>query len=242
MQRFKKILLQGATLFTVSFISFAPMNAQAQGYNQQGYGNQGGYYQNDNQGYNNNQYDNNQGYNNNQNYDNNQGYNNNQDYNNNQGYNQNYDNNQVGYNQPEQNQQPSGPITQVNVQFKMSGAYNQLFNPKKDKFQIFLRGLNNPKESTKGTEPVRLDMSGGQAVFDEKAGDQPKGLLVALSKAGENYQSFCTSKNSKVKDSVITGFPQQITVTLTDGDKPYSASDGTLRNDSYPNCEIIINN
>lgn len=137
-------------------------------------------------------------------------------------------------------QQSAGPTLQVQVQMDMSGEYQQMFNKEQEKFQILLRALNDTKNSTKGSKPVRIDLNGGEATFDDKAGDEPKGVLVALSKVGNTYQHFCSGKG--IKDGVITSFPKGINITLKNGNKPYKTSAGVLRNDSYPNCEVEVQN
>jgi hypothetical protein len=140
----------------------------------------------------------------------------------------------------EQEQEPALPTLQVQVQMNMSGEYKTIFNKEKGKFQVFLRALNDTKNSTKGSKPVKLDLNGGDAAFESASAngsiDQPQGVLVALSKVGNTYQYFCSGKG--IKDGVIKGFPQGIKITLTNGNKPYKTAAGTLRNDSYPNCQV----
>ncbi len=137
-------------------------------------------------------------------------------------------------------QDPALPTLQVQVQMNMSGEYQTMFNKEQEKFQIFLRALNNTKNSTKGSKPVRLDLNGGDATFESasvnESIDQPQGVLVALSKVGNTYQYFCSGEG--MKDGIITGFPQGINITLTNANKPYKTAAGILRNDSYPNCQV----
>lgn len=148
------------------------------------------------------------------------------------GYDQSYDESGEA-----QEEAPTGPSLNVSVQMNMSGEYSKMFNKEKEKYQIFLRALNNSKDSNKGSKPVRLDIDGGDAAF-QGIEDEPKGVLVALSKQGTNYQYFCSGKN--VKNGVISKFPQSISITLKNGNKPYKTAAGTLRNDSYPNCEVTF--
>lgn len=137
-------------------------------------------------------------------------------------------------------QQSEDPTLQVRVKMNMSGKYKQMFAKEKGKFQIFLRALSDLNNSKKGSKPVRLDLNGDKAIFDDKAGDQPQGVLVAISKAGTNYQHFCSGKN--MKDGVIKSFPKGISITLKDANSPYATKAGVLRNDSYPNCEVEVQN
>lgn len=162
-----------------------------------------------------------------------------------QGYNDDYqdynesDSSDQGYNDENQGDDvqnaPAGPSLNVSVEMNLSGEYGQMFNQEKDKYEVFLRALNDPEDSRKGSKPARLSIDGGDVTF-EKIEDEPKGVLVGISRVGNNYQYFCSGKN--VKDGVIKGFPQNITVTLKNGNKPYKTVAGTLRNDSYPNCEV----
>ena len=86
----------------------------------------------------------------------------------------------------EEEQEPALPTLQVQVQMNMSGEYKTIFNKEKGKFQVFLRALNDTKNSTKGSKPVKLDLNGGDAAFESASAngsiDQPQGVLVALSK------------------------------------------------------------
>lgn len=166
----------------------------------------------------------------------------------------NQDDNNGGYNQPSENsdneegegeeQGSSAPTLQVQVNMNMTGEYRSMFNKEKGKFQIFLRALNDTKNSTKGSKPVKLDLNGGDATFEPASVndsiDEPKGVLVAITKVGNTYQYFCNGKG--IKAGVITGFPQGINITLTNGNKPYKTAANKLRNDAYPNCQVEVAN
>ncbi|WP_052045784.1 hypothetical protein [Candidatus Paracaedibacter symbiosus] len=130
----------------------------------------------------------------------------------------------------------SNPSLNVQVNRVMKGEFGNMFGKEQEKFEIFLRAMDNSTDSTKGSKPVRLPIDGGQATFDIQDGDQPKALLVGLSKKGNSYQQFC--QGPKLKDGVMKGFPPQITITLKNGNPPYKAANGMLRNDAYPVCMV----
>lgn len=125
---------------------------------------------------------------------------------------------------------------QVQIEYQLSGGYQQLFNKEKDKYEVFLKAFSDDKP--KGTKPVRISLDKEQAQFNNQLEESPKKLLVALSKKGTTYQHFCTGKD--VNEGIINAFPKQILIKLTNANSPYKAADNSLRNDSYPNCEVII--
>lgn len=212
MKKFTKAFFLGATTFAIGFAGLTPMITEAR--SQQGYQDDYGNY--DDQGYED------------QNYGDQGG--------NDQAYGDQGSYANQGNDMPEA---PAGPNLNVSVEMNLSGEYGQMLNREKGKYEIFLRALNNLKDSTKGSKPARISLDGGDATFEGMEND-PQGLLVAVSRVGNNYQFFCHGQN--VKDGVIKGFPQNITVVLKNGNKPYKKADNTLRNDSYPNCEVVVGN
>lgn len=124
----------------------------------------------------------------------------------------------------------------VQVNLNMKGEFGELFSKEQGKFQIFLRAMDNPRDSTKGSAAVRLPVTGGQATLDVKAGEEPAALFVAISKVGNSYQHFCQGNN--LKDGVMQGFPGQISISLESKELPYKTARGVLHNDDYPVCKV----
>lgn len=216
MKKFTNAFFLSAAAFAIGFATLIPLTTEANA--------GGGSYYPNNQG------DGDQGY------DDQGG--NNQDYSDQGGNNQGYSD-QGGDDQ----EAPSGPSLNVSVEPNLRGEYGQMFKREQDKYEIFLRALDNPNNSTKGSKPARVSIDGGDAKFEGMKGD-PKGVLVAIAKKGNTFQHFC--QLGEAKQGVIKGFPEQITVVLHNTSKTPYATKGSntqpkkLLNDVYPECEVKL--
>lgn len=152
----------------------------------------------------------------------------------------NYDQN-LGYN--DQNKSDNNITTGTAVNVKIENNTGENFSNKASniQYQVYLQLFENENDSH-GSDAFRqdVDINSSEDTFTatfDNYNNQPGQLFVALSQSGSETQMYC--KGSEIKDGRIDFIPQ-ITVVLHPPKGNYMTKNGNLKNNTYPECEVIF--